>query len=111
MLPAAHVDQQARVALGLLPSVALALTTQISFVVCASVDMKPRLHRPAIFRRSAKGALQELYSSYARGHDIALRQLRAALTRSDVNKAVETIAISDERVSSELHLVGQTFCR
>jgi hypothetical protein len=42
-----------------------------------------------------------MYVPFARGHGEAVRTLRAALARAEVARAIETIALSDERVRGE----------
>jgi hypothetical protein len=49
----------------------------------------------------AKSALLEVFLAYARGHDSALRTLRAAQVRPEVSRSIDGIASSDERVRGD----------
>lgn len=46
----------------------------------------------------AKSALLEIYTPFGKGHESALRALKAALTRAEVSRAIDGISSSDERV-------------
>lgn len=46
----------------------------------------------------AKSALLEIYTPFGKGHESALRALKAALSRAEVSRAIDGISSSDERV-------------